>query len=252
VRRNRFNSFGGIGVSGFKSAFLQFGVEQRFQLKLKNGDQVTRLDNLLTWSTSGSYDFLWAERHSPGTHPLSPLTSTILLQPPGIAYGSLSGVIDTYSPHPLRTLTYNTGFNLASAGAAKKQPAALAVEQTTRRDEIETDDDFKESWRLSVAYSYAGGRSGSGWAAQKNANAVLAYQLSPNWKLDYSTALDVTRRQIQSQRFSLTRRIHCWDAVFTRSFLPGGEAEYYFRLGVRDQREIYYEKGTRMQSYGGL
>lgn len=252
VRRNRFNSFGGIGVSGFKSAFLQFGVEQRFQLKVKKGEQVTRLDNLLSWSTSGSYDFLWAERHSPGTHPLSPLTSTILLQPPGIAYGSLSGVIDTYSPRPLRTLTYNTGFNLSSAGAPRKAPAALAVEQTTRRDEIESDDDFKESWRLSVAYSYAGGYAGRNWAAQKNANAVLAYQLSPNWKLDYSTALDVTRRQIQSQRFSLTRRIHCWDAVFTRSFLPGGEAEYYFRLGVRDQREIFYEKGTRVQSYGGI
>jgi len=56
---------------------------------------------------------------------------------------------------------------------------------------------------------------------------VLSYQLSPNWKFDYSTALDVTRRQVLSQRFSLTRRLHCWDAVFTRSFTPGGEAEYY-------------------------
>jgi len=45
--RNRFNSFGGIGVSGFRSAFLQFGVDQRFQLKFKDGDKVTRLDNLL-------------------------------------------------------------------------------------------------------------------------------------------------------------------------------------------------------------
>lgn len=81
---------------------------------------------------------------------------------------------------------------------------------------------------------------------------MLAYELSPNWKFDYSTALDVTRRQILSQRFSLTRRLHCWDAVFTRSFIPGGEAEYYFRLGVHDQKEIYFERGTRVQSFGGI
>ena len=46
--------------------------------------------------------------------------------------------------------------------------------------------------------------------------------------------------------------MHCWEAVFTRSFVPGGEAEYYFRLGVRDQREIYYERGSRAQSFGGI
>ena len=33
---------------------------------------------------------------------------------------------------------------------------------------------------------------------------------------------------------------------------PGGEAEYYFRLGIRDQREIYIERGTRVQSFGGI
>ena len=63
---------------------------------------------------------------------------------------------------------------------------------------------------------------------------------------------DVTLSQVQSQRFSLTRKIHCWDAMFTRSFVPGGEAEYYFRLGVRDQKEIYFERGTRAQSFGGI
>lgn len=249
--RNRFNRFGGIGVSGFKSAFLQFGIDQRFQLKLKDGDKVTRLDNLLSWTTNGTYDFLWAERKIPGTHAFGPLNTSLILQPPGFAAGTMSGVVDVHSPRPLRTLSYNAGFNLASSGA-KKQPAALAVDQTTRTDAIATDEDFRESWRLSFAYSYSGGYAGPAWTSQKSANGVLSYQLSPNWKFDYSTALDVTRRQVLSQRFSLTRRLHCWDAVFTRSFTPGGEAEYYFRLGVREQREIFYERGTRAQSFGGI
>ena len=252
VTRNRFNSFGGIGVSGFRSAFLQFGVDQRFQLKLKDGeDKVTRLDNLLAWTTSGTYDFLWHERRTPGTHAFGLLNSSVILQPPGVAAGSLSGVVDVYSQRPLRTLSYNVGVNLASSGT-KKQPAALAVDQTVRATAIESEADFRESWRLSIAYSYSGGYGGPRWRSQKSANGVLSYELSPNWKFDYSTALDVTRRQVLTQRFSLTRRLHCWDAVFTRSFTPGGEAEYYFRLGVRDQREIFYERGSRAQSFGGI
>lgn len=249
--RNRFNSFGGIGVSGFESAFLQFGVDQRFQLKFKDGEKVTRLDNLLAWTTSGTYDFLWHQRRTPGTHAFGLLNSSVILQPPGIAAGSLSGTVDVHSQRPLRTLSYNVGVNLASSGA-KQQPAALAVDQSVRSDAIAAEEEFRESWRLSVAYSYSGGYAGPSWSAQKSANGVLSYQLSPNWRFDYSTALDVTRRQVLSQRFSLTRRLHCWDAIFTRSFTPGGEAEYYFRLGVRDQKEIYYERGTRAQSFGGI
>ena len=60
------------------------------------------------------------------------------------------------------------------------------------------------------------------------------------------------QREVLLQRFNLTRRLHCWDASFSRTFTPGGEAEYYFRLGVRDQREIYIERGTRVQSFGGI
>ena len=71
--------------------------------------------------------------------------------------------------------------------------------------------------------------------------------------IGYSTAYDVTRaRASLTQRFSLTRRIHCWDAVFTRSFPWAARPIPPFRIGVRDQREIYYERGTRAQSYGGI
>jgi len=37
-----------------------------------------------------------------------------------------------------------------------------------------------------------------------------------------------------------------------RTFNRGGEAEYYFRLTVKDQRELYVERGTRVGSLGGI
>ena len=249
VRRERFNSFGGIAISGFKSANMNFGLDQRFQVKLKDHDQVTRLDNLLSWSTQGSYNFLYKEAHQ--KHGLSPLFSSLRLQPPGLLSADASGSFDVYEGRPLRTFGYNIGTNFSSSGA-KKAPAALPVDQTTRKTEITADTDFKESWRLSLAYSYSGGYAGPSWSAQKTANAVLSYSFTPNWQFDYSTSYDVTRSQVVSQRYSLTRHIHCWEAIFTRSFSPGNEAEYYFRLGIRDQREVYVERGTRVQSFGGI
>ena len=62
----------------------------------------------------------------------------------------------------------------------------------------------------------------------------------------------MTSHRIGTQRFALTRDLHCWQAVFTRTFAPGGEAEYYFRLGVKEQKEIYIERGTRSGSIGGI
>jgi hypothetical protein len=33
------------------------------------------------------------------------------------------------------------------------------------------------------------------------------------------------------------------EATFSRSFNPGGETEYFFHLGIREQKEVYYERG---------
>jgi len=78
------------------------------------------------------------------------------------------------------------------------------------------------------------------------------FGLTPNWRLDYSASLDITGRQLVTQRFGLTRDLHCWQATFTRVFVVGGEAEYYFRIGVKEQKEIYLERGTRIGSLGGI
>ena len=55
-----------------------------------------------------------------------------------------------------------------------------------------------------------------------------------------------------TQRFGISRDLHCWMATFSRIFTVGGEAEYYFRIGVKEQRELYAERGTRAGSFGGI
>ena len=90
------------------------------------------------------------------------------------------------------------------------------------------------------------------WTKGQNANLVWRMRMTPAWNVNYSTSYDVTNRDFGVQQFSLTRDLHCWTATFSRTFAPSGEAEFYFRLSVKDQKELYIERGTRTGSVGGL
>jgi len=252
LRRDRFASFGDIGIfSGRKSARAGFTLDQRIQAKYTRGDQVTRLDNLLSWTTSSSYDLLW--REDGAKHPLGQINTALRLQPPGYINADASGTLDPYSQRPLTSFGYNLSTSISNKGGGKPQSARLATEPNAAPSAaIAEPQDFRESWSASFAYSYAGGYSGPSWKSRQSINATVRYQLTENWVFDYQAGYDITNKQVLVQHYNLTRRIHCWDAMFSRSFTLSGEAEYYFRLGIRDQREIFYERGTRVQSFGGI
>ncbi|MEK7824614.1 MAG: putative LPS assembly protein LptD [Candidatus Eisenbacteria bacterium] len=249
IRQNRFQGFGGIGVSGFQNARMSFSLDQRLQAKLKRGDAVQRLDNLLSWSLSGAYNFLWREQFL--KHPLSTINSTMRLQPPGLLSADLSWLTDVYSERPVRSLGYNVAMYLT--GRSSRRAAAGGAGEVPLDSRQVEDVDFREPWSLSLAYSYSGGYgSGPRWTSNQVMNGVAHYGLTRSWRLDYSASFDVTRDEVLTQRFGLTRDLHCWQASFTRTFNPGAEAEYYFRLGIKDQKEIYVERGTRETSFGGI
>ena len=244
-RRSRFQSFDGMSVSGFKSERLDFSLDQRLQAKLRRGEEVLRLDNLLSWFMSSSYNVLYREQGQ--KHGLSAIGSSLLLQPPGVVNANVNWVTDPYESRPLRSLGYNVNLTLSSAGRTNAPPD-LPVDRTTRGVDLTPQD----SWSIGVAYSYAGGYAGPEWTSQKTANFVGRSQLTPSWGFEYSTNYDLTRREFGTQRFGLTRDLHCWTASFTRTFSLGGEAEYYFKLSVKDQRELFIERGSRAGSIGGI
>jgi lipopolysaccharide assembly outer membrane protein LptD (OstA) len=250
---NRFSPFDGIGVSGARNQLMTFSLDQRLQAKVQRRDQVLHLDNLLLWTVSGAYDFLYREHHL--IHPLSPLNSNVLIQPPGLVNAAVNFVADPYAGHPVRTLTGNTSLSFGSHTVrAKPNLVALPVDQTTRSRYDVLSQGFNELWTVALAYSYSGGYASttSPWAAQQTGNLVGHYQVSPGWTLDFSASYDITHRQLLTHRFAVTRDLHCWSATFTRDFTPGAQAEYYFRIAIKDQREVYVEHGSRASSLGGI
>ncbi len=248
-RRPRFNSFGTIGVSGFKRERLDFGLDQRLQVKLGSGETARRLDNLASLTAGGSYDFLYKEHGA--AHPLSPLGVSLFLQPPTVLNASSAAVVDPYQGRPLRSLSYNVGLNLQSRHAKSATPdLPVGVPKTVYYDQAL--EEMTDAWSLGLAYSYTGGYSGPFWTNGQTANLVWRMRMTPAWNVNYSTSFDVTNHAFGIQQFSLTRDLHCWTATFSRTFAPGGEAEYYFKLAVKDQKELYLERGTRTGSIGGL
>jgi lipopolysaccharide assembly outer membrane protein LptD (OstA) len=262
IRRERFTGFGGIGISGFKSSRMQLGLGQRWQVKVRKGDKVERLDNLLSWDINGSYNFLYREERQ--EHPLSGLSSTMHLQPPGALSADLNWLTDVYSERPVRSLSSSISVHLAGARGSTTAPATpggsgrsafggTPPELPLDRRSQEPTLDLNEPWSLGLAFSYGGGYTiGPDWSSTQTVNGVAHFNLTPSWRMEYSTTVDVNQHQLLTQRFGLTRDLHCWQASFTRVFTIGGEAEYYFRLGVKDQREIYIERGTRIGSLGGI
>ena len=253
VRQERFDSF--LGISGAKAVNTNFSIDQRFQAKLGSGEHVRRLDNLLSWTTSSNFDFLWRERGL--KHGLGPILSGMRLQPPGWVNGDASATFDAYSGRPLRSFNYNLSSSFNSSGSGKPQSPRIATDPLPSRGynvESQEPEEFRETWSAALSYSYAGGyfSSNPDWSSHKTLNAVLRYVLTDNWTFDYQAGYDLTQHQMLLQRFNLTRRIHCWEATFSRSFIPGGETEYFFHLGIREQKEVYYERGTRGQSFPGI
>jgi hypothetical protein len=253
VRQERFDSF--LGISGAKAVNTNFSIDQRFQAKVGSGEHVRRLDNLLSWTTSSNFDFLWRERGL--KHGLGPILSGMRLQPPGWVNGDASATFDAYSGRPLRSFNYNLSSSFNSSGSGKPQSPRIATDPLPSRGynvESQEPEEFRETWSAALSYSYAGGyfSSNPDWSSHKTLNAVLRYVLTDNWTFDYQAGYDLTQHQMLLQRFNLTRRIHCWEATFSRSFIPGGETEYFFHLGIREQKEVYYERGTRGQSFPGI
>src|SRR5262249_15136088 len=80
----RFNGFAGIDIGGAPNKRLEFGLDQRIQVKWRRKAETLRLDNLLSWGVAGSYNFLYKEQGQ--LHPFSQLSSIIRLQPGGFFY----------------------------------------------------------------------------------------------------------------------------------------------------------------------
>jgi lipopolysaccharide assembly outer membrane protein LptD (OstA) len=235
----RFPSVGGISFgNAARSRRLGLSIQNRFQAKIRSGDTVRKLDELASLSLSTSYDF------EKDKEPLAPISSSFRTRPLNAFNLDLSAVYDPYEER-LTSLSVSTNASISGAAAAAL-PAGheFAGDDPSlgRREGLLGEEERAapgQPWRLSLGHTYSRGRSSSDFTS--TLRGQLGLSLTRNWQLSYSANVDMREREFVTHSLSVHRDLHCWQAQFERRFFRGS-ASYYFRIGVKDIQEVFYER----------
>src|SRR5262249_48731611 len=189
-------------ISGFQQRLINYGLQQRIQVKYKKGGRLVDVPNLLSIQSSGTYDFLWRDHGL--RNPWRPLTTTARLQPPG--YLSFSGQLaHSFDAKPyLRSICFFTDLHLVRGGGRPAPLAGLALvaSEAPTRPQIQS----SGPWNLSLAYSYSAGRNAfNNWQPSQTLNLFASGNISRGWRIEYSGSADLTHGGLVGQEYSITR-----------------------------------------------
>ena len=253
---------------------LNFSLDNTLDLKLGEGEQVTRKTGLLKWSLSSGYDLNKTREQLPWDD----LTSTLRFSPVSNLSFQLGHRWDVDRGEQLST-TLSGSLNLSGQfryGRVEQEerrrnvvseresglaPAAAdsAAEETEEAEEFDPLAPLADgprhgsrmgdaqSWRLGLSFSLNRTQTSKPSPTVALGGSV---QLTRNWKLEYRTNLRLEDGELGSQTLNITRDLHCFEATFSRLVFQGRE-QYYFRIFLKAHPEdIKIESGDRGVGYG--
>jgi len=98
----------------------------------------------------------------------------------------------------------------------------------------------------SISYSY----TNSSQTKRANANFSVSANLTRLWEFSYQTSFDLDVGNPVSQRFTLTRDLHCWALEFNRN-LSAVDSQFGFRLYLKAIPALKFVRG-REGDFGSL
>lgn len=180
----------------------------------------------------------------------------------------------------LRLINFQIGAQLRLQGEKKKSPQKTESPTQTFEDEItgeqvseqeyldrlyepagnrfEVNDRFSGldiPWRMSLSFSFSLQKFDPTRPVKNYYLDItgLEFQLTRNWKINYSAHLDLESKQIVNHSITINRDLHCWEArLIWRPSGIGGNS-YYLRINVKapQLRDLKYEKrGGRTSVWG--
>jgi lipopolysaccharide export system protein LptA len=257
-RLARFPSVSGIGLSGSKRSALSLSVNQRVHARWKLGSRVIKQENLLTLSSSSSYDFL--AKPVPGKVPtrrFTSLSNNLRFRPWSRFETSASVSHDPYGWAPI-SFNVRTDATLAGSAFAGGRDTTGAGGQTygefgsvshqgpsggTKQPES-APASAGASWSTQISHSYSTSRGAPKPVRSLTLNLTLSLHPTPKWKCDGSVYADARTRKVISHSFSLYRDLHCWDLRFEHRTV-GSRAEYLFHIAIRQLPDVKYDRESR-------
>jgi len=258
--RNDYDSIGGIGAPTLTgTSYLNLSLSNMFHLKLRDGEEVRKMDNVVQLRSSTSYDLRYKESNK--DHPWSNLTSSLIIQP---ARAFDFRVNTTHDLDRLRVLSrsFTSSLKLTGQGfrigTGSGRPESVMEKDALRETEEHLEDAVGaeershrrdltasaplEPWTASFSYRY----SKSNLTAEPTQwlNADLSAELTHNWKLVYGNRYDLVEKETAYQSFTLYRDLHCWEMRISGEY-SNEDWTYYFKINIKAHPELYIERGAR-------
>ncbi|MCH8012887.1 MAG: hypothetical protein IIA61_13235 [Candidatus Marinimicrobia bacterium] len=256
---------------------INLSVKNVFQAKILERDKERKINNLLTWNMSTSYNFAakefgWAKLRSTFRAKL-PMKLNLDVSMTHDFYrtekvGNTLKRVNSINKNSLGipiprlvSMSFSTGFRIS--GKQQKIISQEDVEELTQADT--TDDDLtsiqliksqstsqtkpvkRNIWDANVNLRYTTNRSVS---TKPKDTFWMGMNLRMNptkfWHVTYESRFDLLKRDLVSHRFHITRDLHCWVLTFT--WIPSGYISgYYLRINVKSPTL----KDLKLESKGG-
>jgi lipopolysaccharide assembly outer membrane protein LptD (OstA) len=240
----RFFTISGISGEVGQSRTMSIRVSNRLQAKVGTGREVKKINDLLALDSSTSYDFLYKDKGK--STPLSTIANTLRFYPSQHARFDVGFSND---PDDLSFESLKLTARASYIGGGALPPGfiepELPAEPNVPEEGVGTPDlelPTTRPWRVDVVYRY--NKAFDGGTDNYWLEVSTGFNLTRNWRFDYSGRFDLSGRQTVYQEYSIYRDLHCWEARFVRRY-SGGEWQYYFRLNIKAHPEIYAERGLR-------
>ena len=241
-----FYSPSGFGGTPRKKTSVSLSLVNKLQLKLRNGEELRRIDNLMRLSASTSYDFE-AEGHR-----WADLTTALQVRPdPSVSLRW--GARHDSEDWSLESSSMTASLSLSGDEPPESEASwedRIASKSHSPVEELRTElaraadatRVGRKPWSGALTFRYSRGSQPSNSTYWLDGSVALS--LTPNWRVNYSVHYDIKEGEVASQEYTIYRDLHCWEAQFTRRYYDD-EWQYYFRVNVKSLPEIQAEQGAK-------
>lgn len=115
----------------------------------------------------------------------------------------------------------NQNLNNTLQGMNQQQAGQLAMINSDPNAFV----DFNIPWNVSVNYNFSYTNTGISTSISNAANINGDFNVTPKWKLQYTTGYDFRLNKISTTSLSIYRDLHCWDLAI--QWIPFGYYKYY-------------------------
>jgi len=240
TKNDDVKAYTGAGSGGSESKRMNFSLGQTFQIKIRSGETVKKMD-ILTIGNSLSYDFEAEDRK------FSYLTTTVrtpLLKDYNISIDA-SFTHDLYNPDT-QELEWWSPYLLSMRISTSFSTRGILWEYMPNDSASSgliggSQSGLKQNWNLSVQHHYEEYGRGSAFSKTHTVSLSAAVNLTPSIRVTYAQTYNIVNDNTVSRRIEITKNLHCWQGQFY--WVPDGSNRgYYFKLNVISIPDIKFEK----------